>query len=172
MERAMMTLNEIKAQVDLLASRVGASGYILPTYGRTEDGARPHVEVDPRGYHYVVVERGQELERLTTNDLDELLYTIFKSITFSLATDYELKRRMEDQDCRRILFQRQVELLSVLSPQWGERELRNHKQTLQQHPYDDNASIRADLTKEYRDQGYPPEVAQRMACERYPLPKT
>jgi hypothetical protein len=168
----MMTLDEIKARVDQLASRVGASGNILPTYGRTEDGARPHVEVDPHGYHYVIVERGQELERLTTSDLDELLYTIFKGITFSLAIDYELKHRMEDQDCRRILFRRQVELLLALSPRWGERELLDHKQILQQHPYDDNASIRADLTKEYRDQGCSPEVAWRMACERHPLPRT
>ncbi|HEX8144186.1 MAG TPA: Imm63 family immunity protein [Pyrinomonadaceae bacterium] len=165
----MMTLSEIKIEIDRLAALIDASGYVLPTYGHSEDGARPHIEVDARGYHYVVVERGQELRRLTTSDLDELLFNVFESVTFSLASKYELAHRIEHQDCRRILFRRQVELLSMLSPHWGEREAQSHAETLRQHPFDDNASIRATLTKDYRDQGYSPEDASRMACERYPL---
>jgi Immunity protein 63 len=170
-QRIVMTLAEIEAEVERLAARVGASGYILPTYGRSEDGARPHIEADGRGYHYVVVERGQELERITTNDLDELLFHVFESVTFSLASKYELAHRIERQDFRRILFRRQIELLSVLDPRWGERAARGHEQTLRQHPFDDNASIRASLTKDYRDRGYAPEAAWRMACEKYPLPR-
>jgi hypothetical protein len=168
----MMTLSEIKTEVERLAARIKASGYVLPTYGRSEDGARPHIEVDARGYHYVVVERGQELTRLTTSDPDELLFNVFESITFSLASEYELAHRVERQDCRRILFRRQIELLSVLSPHWGERQARSHEQTLRQHPFDDCASVRASLTKEYRDQGYSPEAAWGMACEQYPLAHT
>ena len=166
----MLTLSQIEAQVEQLATRVGASEYILPTYGRTEDGARPHIEVDSRGYHYVVVERGQELEHHTTNELDELLYLVFKGVTFSLAINYELKHRVKGQDFRRVLFQRQIELLSALSPDWGERELRQHHETLRQHPFDDNADVRADLAQEYRNQGGSPELAWRKACEQYPLP--
>ena len=166
----MLTLSEIKAEVDRLAAQIDASEYVLPTYGRSEDGARPHIEVDARGYHYVIVERGQELERRTTNDLGELLFNVFKSVTFSLASKYELAHRIEHQDCRRTLFQRQVELLSMLSPYWGERESQSHEQILRQHPFDDNCSSRATLTKDYRDQGYSPEAAWKMACEQYPLP--
>jgi len=143
LQKAMLTLSEIKTEVDRLAAQIGASGNILPTYGRSEDGARPHIEVDSRGYHYVVVERGQELARLTTNELDELLYNIFESMTFSLACKYELAHRIETQDCRRIIFQRQVELLSELSRRWGERESQRHKEILRRHPFDDNANIRA-----------------------------
>ena len=164
----MMTLSEIEAEIDRLAAQINASGNVLPTYGHSEDGARPHLEVDARGYHYVVVERGQELKRITTSDLDELLFNVFESLTFSLACKYELAHRIEQQDFRRILFQRQLELLSRLSPQWGEREAGNHEQTLRQHPFDDNASLRATLTKHYRDQGYSPEAASRMAFEQYP----
>ncbi len=60
----MMTLSEIKAEVDRLATQIGALGYVLPTYGSSEDGARPRIEVNARSYHYVIVESGQELERL------------------------------------------------------------------------------------------------------------
>jgi hypothetical protein len=59
----LLSLEEIKSEIDDLAQRIGASGLILPTYGRSEDFARPHIEVDDSGYHYVVVERGQEMER-------------------------------------------------------------------------------------------------------------
>ena len=136
-----MTLSEIKAEVDRLAAQIGASGYILPTYGSSDDGARPHIEVDSRGYHYVVVERGEELKRLTTSDLDELLFNVFEGITFSLACNYEVAHRIKKQDSRRILFQRQVELLSALFPYWGEREARIHVQILRTHPFNDNVSI-------------------------------
>src|SRR5437870_4904903 len=86
----MKTLTEIKTEVDRRAALIGAVGrYSLPTYGHTEDGARPHIEVDSRGYHLVVVERGQEQSRFTTRDLDELLYRIFQSVTHDLAFAYE-----------------------------------------------------------------------------------
>lgn len=165
----MMRLSEIKTEIDRLAAQINASGDVLHTYGRSEDGARPHIGVDRRGYHYVTVERGQELERLTTSDPNELLFKVFENVTFSLACKCELPYRIENQDSRRILFQRQVELLSMLSSDWGEREARSQEQTLRQHPFDDNASIRASLAKDYRDRGYAPEAAWRMACEQYPL---
>jgi hypothetical protein len=168
----MATLSEIKTEIDRLAAQINASGNALPTYGHSEDGARPHIEVDARGYHYVIVERGQELERLTTTDLDELLFHVFESVTFNLASKYELAHRIEHQDCRRILFSRQVELLSTLSQHWGERSARRLEQTLRLHPFDDEAGIRATLIKDYRDHGYSPEAALKMACEQYPLSQT
>jgi hypothetical protein len=140
----MKSLADIKQEVDKLAAVIGASeSHTLPTYGRTEDFARPHIEVDSRGYHFVVVERGRELERLTTLDLDEVLFRIFRSVTFSLATDYELAHRIETQDCRRIIFQKQVELLGHLSRQWADREAREHDLILRDHPLDDQSTIRA-----------------------------
>jgi len=117
----MLELSEIKVEVDRLAHRIGASGCVLPTYGSTDDGAKPHIETDVRGYHYVVVERGKELRRITTRDLGELLFHIFEAVTFSLACDYELSHHVESQDRRRMIFRRQSELLAVLSREWSDR---------------------------------------------------
>jgi hypothetical protein len=164
------TLNEIKTEVSRLAAQIGAPVDLLPTYGYSDDSARPHIEVDSRGYHYVVVERGEELSRVTTVELDELLYCIFKDVTFDLAGKYELKQRVENQDSRRMIFKHQVELLSRLSPEWGEMKAQEHKRILEQHPYDDQANIRADVAKTLRGQGLSPESAWKMACEKYPLP--
>jgi hypothetical protein len=168
----MTTLTEIKTEVDRRAALIGAGGhYGLPTYGYSEDGARPHIEVDSRGYHFVVEERGQELSRVTTEDLDELLYQVFQAVTHMLASDYESRHRIEGQDSRRLLFHRQVELLSRLSARWAERQAEEHRRILADHPFDDNSLIRAELSRELREAGYDPQTAWQMACDRYPLPE-
>src|SRR4051812_20272455 len=167
----MKSLTGIKAEVDRLAAMIGATGHHAPpTYGHTEDFARPHIEVDSRGYHFIVVERGHERERFTTGELDDLLCRIFQSVTFSLTIDYELAHRIETQDCRRLGFHRQIELLSQLSKRWAEREAEEHERILREHPFDDHSGIRATLTKELRETGHSPETAWHMACERYLLP--
>ena len=164
------SLDEIRAQVNRLAARIEATQSLLPTYGSSIDGAHPHIEVDARGYHYVVRERGQETDRVTTNEFDELLYHVFKHVTFSLACQYELRHRVEGQDFRRLLFRYQVALLSMLSPDWAEREAHEHEHILESFPYDDLAIARVDLARTLRKQGLVPEVAWRQACDRYPLP--
>lgn len=159
----MKTLVQIQGEVERLAALIGAVGHhSLPTYGRTEDGARPHIEVDSRGYHFVVVERGQEQSRSTTKDLDDLLYQIFQSVTFSLACAYELQHRVETQDCRRLLFRRQIELLSQIYERWGQREAEEHERILKEHPIDDLSGVRARLSA---------QNGWKKACEQYPLPK-
>ena len=74
----MLTLAQIQAEVDRLASTIGASGdSSLPTYGRSDDCGRAHIEVDEVNYHFVIAERGTENTRVSTPDLDHLLYLSF-----------------------------------------------------------------------------------------------
>lgn len=164
-------LPEIENRVRDLAARIGAPRQLLPTFGCSEDGARPHVEVGREGLlHYVVVERGQELDRQTVVELDELLWHIFKHVTFSLACEFELKHRVAFRDCRRLIFAKQVELLGVLSAEWADREQRDHEAILTRHPFDDAASERATLCVTLREAGQSDDLAWRNACDRYPLP--
>ena len=137
----MLTLSEIEAQVNALSQKIGAPQSTLPTYGHSEQTARPHIEVSSVVYCYVVAERGQEISRYTAFEIDELLYKIFSDVTFILSTDYELKHRIENQDCRRLIFQHQIELLSLLSSQWAEKEAQEHRQILQQNPFIDSPSL-------------------------------
>ena len=132
-----MTLAEVKAEIDRRAAIVGADGNSLPSYGRTRDFGYPHIEIDSRGFHYVVVERGNELSRITTPDLDELLYHVFSAITFGLAGRYEVQHRVRGKDTRRIMFDRQIELLAQLSPTWAERRLKQQGEILVEHPFVD-----------------------------------
>jgi Immunity protein 63 len=139
----LLTLKEIEVEVNHLAGLIAAPKDLLPTYGYSRDFAYPHIEVDQSGYHYVIIERGQELDRRSTGDMLQLLYWVFESVTFSLAIDYELKNRIENQDFRRIAFAKQEEFLAILNPEWAERQKIKHLAILQKHPFDDLAGLRA-----------------------------
>jgi hypothetical protein len=132
-----MELSEIKNEVDKLAAKIDVPEEYLPTYGYSEDFARPHIETDGIGLHYVIVERGQELQRDSTLDVAQLLYWIFESITFSMSTKYELENREANKDCRRLIFMHQENLLGQLNIKWQEKSNQEHQKILERYPYND-----------------------------------
>ena len=134
----MRTLAEIEAEVARLAKRVSAPSNAYPTFGYTADFGRPHIEIESRQYHYVVVERGAEVLRESTSDPNELLYWIFEGVTFSMACAYELAHRIPGQDFRRLMFSKQVELLSSIDPDMARRGKDEIAKTLRNAPFDDN----------------------------------
>ncbi|MBZ9623729.1 immunity 63 family protein [Clostridium sp. FP2] len=71
------------------------------------------------GYHYVISEKRQEIKHQVTKNLDELLYSTFKDITFEMACDYEVRNRIEGQDFRRLLFNKQLELINLISEEFS-----------------------------------------------------
>jgi len=163
------SLEEIKEKVQELASKINAPTDLLPTFGYSKDFAYPHIEVDNLGLlHYVVIERGQELDRKTTNKLDDLLYWIFADVTFNMACDYELKNRIEDKDFRRIMFDKQEQLLGQLNDIWKQTENEEHIRILKTHPFDDLAGLRATYFGELRKQGFSEIEISKMAYEKYP----
>ncbi|MFD2937546.1 Imm63 family immunity protein [Spirosoma flavum] len=133
-----MTLSDIQKQVEALGAQIDATQTLYPTYGYSMDGALPHIEIDhSQTFHFVVVERGRELERQTTTIPDELLYWIFDTITFSMACAFELKNRNHTQDFRRILFRKQEDLLGCLNIGWQEKKQEQHILILAKHPFRD-----------------------------------
>ena len=163
------SLNDIKKKVDELALKINAPKNLLPTYGHIIGDATPCIEIDRNGcMFYVISERGQEYERRKTDKIDDLLFWIFASVTFSMSCDYELRNRIEDRDCRRIMFDRQVELLGQLNETWGEREQAEHQNILKSFPFDDLAGLRATFCGQLRQQGYSEVEIEKLSYEKYP----
>ncbi|RYF97439.1 MAG: hypothetical protein EOO00_00060 [Chitinophagaceae bacterium] len=132
---------QLKNIIESLALKINAPASLLPTYRISDDGALPHLVVDDAGiYHFIVVERGQELEHRKTSDRNELLYWVFAGITFSMACKYELKHRVKDQDFRKILFEHQEQLLASLSADWHKREVSAHAAIVERSPFDNDLS--------------------------------
>ncbi|HOU85756.1 MAG TPA: Imm63 family immunity protein [Spirochaetota bacterium] len=163
-----LNLKEIADEVNNLARKIKAPKNTLPTYGHTIDGAHPHIEVDQYGYHYFVIERGQELKRKTTQNIHELLYWIFESISFSMAIEFELVNRIDDQDSRRIGFKKQEELLGILNLDWEEKQKNDHLNILKDYPFDDFAGLRATLSGELRKKGLSENEINKLVYEKYP----
>jgi hypothetical protein len=166
----MLTLKELEAAVRDLAGKIGAPDAYLPNFGHHQVDAHPHVEVDASGYHWIVIERGDEQRRRTTCELDDILYTIFDQVTLNLSMDYEFRHRVRDQDARRVQFQTKIHLLSLMSQEWAKRGAEHQEQVLQQYPFDDRIDKRIELTRFYQTQGYSQSTAEEMATEKYPLP--
>ena len=159
----------IRKKVKELAKKIDVPANLLPTYRFSAGDASPLIEIDKQGrLHYALIERGEELERRTTENLDELLYWIFSGIATSMAFKYELKNRIEDKDCRRIAFDKQIELLSILNENWSKIEYEEHLQILKNHPFDDLAGLRAKYYRELREKGLPEDEIEKLAFEKYP----
>lgn len=131
-----MDAASVVASIRQLAKFIDAPSSLIPATVPSDQGA-PHIEANNSAYHFVVCERGQELERRTTSEMDELLYWTFQSITFSMAADWELAHRQRGQDARRQLFKRQHELLGKLNAAWAARRDAEVAEVLREHPFDE-----------------------------------
>jgi hypothetical protein len=163
------SLKDIEKEVNKLALTISAPSHLLPTFGHAIGDATPCIEVDNNGYmFYVISERGREFERRKTDKLEDLLYWIFASVTFTMSNYYELKNRVKDKDCRRIMFDKQEELLGQLNETWKQRERAKHQHILTMHPFDDLAGLRATLCRQLREQGYTEIEIEKLAYDKYP----
>lgn len=124
----------IQRRVKTLAEKLGQSNFAIST-SSNEDGS-PHIEVD-EGYHFIVRERGLELSRKQTDDLDELLYWIFEGLTARMSWDFELQHRRPAEDSRRQAFAKQIELLASLSSGWAARQRLEQEDIIRHHPFRD-----------------------------------
>ncbi len=131
-----MKLGEIQSKIEALAKVIEAPAHNLPKYGYVGEGA--YLETEGNFLHLVIVERGEELERFTHLDTDEVLFHVFSKITFSMASDYECRHRVRGVDFRRLLFKKQLELLGMLNPEWKKREFERQQALLRQYPFEDN----------------------------------
>lgn len=123
-------MNKIKETIESLAKRINAPEIYLPTYNNSEDFARPHIEKHGNELHWVVIERGQELERRKTTELKELLFWVFDSVTFEMATKEEVKNRNEDEDFRIQLFKIQEKLIGKIDPDYQKALHEKHSKLL------------------------------------------
>ena len=113
---------------------------ILASFSRGTGFGDPHIEVDTTHYHYVVTERGKELERKTTLDADELIYWLISDVIRDIASDYEMKHRVPNQDSRRQQFQKEIELFLLVNPDWAARKKNELAVILAEHPFSDKMS--------------------------------
>ncbi len=136
-------LNQVKRKAIEYCKRLGISESVLPLFGVNGDDA-VSVYITQSGYRLEYSERGRRDLIIETEELDTLLYYIFRYITSDMAGAYELNNRDPTKDSRRIRFAKQIELLTILSSDWAERERQDHSGILANHPFDDERTVLVD----------------------------
>lgn len=132
--QVQVELDQIKALVDGMATRISAPSHLLPTYGSSEDMGRPHVEIDARGYHLIVVERGVEQYRTTVKSCDDLLFEIFRNVASSMAFAFEMQQARRDIDPRGVAFNKALSILGALNKDWEKRQKEHYDRVLLKSP--------------------------------------
>ena len=130
----LLATRTIQQRAKALAMRLGKPDFQLKSKPMHDGSA--HVEVND-AYYLIATERGHEVDRRRTNDVDELLYWVMEGLPSSMSWNYELAHRREGEDARRQAFAEQVELLGTLSPDWAARKRREQADILQRHPFRD-----------------------------------
>jgi len=121
----MQQAAHIEAEVKRIASVLGAPSQLLPAVGHLNGGEGAHIEVDSYGYHYVVMERGVELDRHFTIDLDDLLFYTFDNVASELANQVLHSSSVgADDRSADIHHLTKLQMLGWLSSAWRERARR------------------------------------------------
>lgn len=92
---------------------------------------------DNGDYHYCGTERGRVNMHNITRSLFELSYWILKDQVFMMAIEFEHRNRIAGQDGRKLIFQKELELLEVLGENYKKRIEIDIDERLKQYPYQD-----------------------------------
>ena len=132
-------LINVRENVEKYGALINVPSHLYPTYGYSDDGTHPHIEIDDLDQlFYVIVERGEVLKRDLALNMNHLLYMIFRDITFWISVSYEVEHRIMNEDFRRQLFAKQVELLGTLDVSWAQKMKEEINDILKTHPYVDD----------------------------------
>lgn len=132
-----LSLEQLCLQIEQIALNTATPHDLLPTYGKSEDFGRPHIELTAGGYAYVIVERGTELERTEYDDSADLYFHVFQDALSSQATRYATKHRVTARDFRRPLFAEKIRLAGIVSEDWKMRTEREIARILLENPFVD-----------------------------------
>lgn len=133
----MYQYNYLRRKTMELCEIIDVPKALIPDFGKENSIAHPYIEIKIPFLYLVVNENGIELERKKCCNSDQLLYLVFKKITFDMAVQYEVENRNINQDPRRVIFSYQLELMKKLSLRWNKSLKEEINNILLKAPYND-----------------------------------
>jgi|GEM_PF-5744845 len=118
MKNTLLKLSEIKEMVNKMNEELCLDKNKLPSYGVGNEYNPTFVVVNKVGYSFFEFnpyhnKKNQHLI-ISTLNIDELLFEIFKDSTFFIGVNYEHEHRIPNQDTRIVMFNKHIEVLSSL----------------------------------------------------------
>lgn len=136
--------DRVLQEMRTLGSTIGASEADLPTIWNPKYAPDIWwIEVHSHPEHFVYSlfyeERGLRRQLAESKNKDDVLETVFVSVTQSLASHYEARHRRPGEDSRRQWFDLQIDLMNRLRPEWAQRLRAHQLSVLQTFPFVDRS---------------------------------
>lgn len=121
----MKTIAELRAGLLKIGERLGDGVrpnhyFIIPD--RPDGVATPYLEIHEKEYHFIVSERGSELDRKVTLDDDEILYWFVECGVDALASHYAALTSTPEKEFRDVYFRKQYRLMLAIKTEWATRK--------------------------------------------------
>ena len=167
--QSLLTIKDLTYE---LAKKINAPISALPDIFHKIDGA--YIESDQKGnIIYVIKERGEiifqkKASNNDSNEINELLYSIFSDVIRIMSQQYELNNREGGKDTRRMLFSKEEDLMGELNEMWRIKKQIEHSEILGMNPFSDEDELRFELIVNLRANGMSLSEARKIACDKYP----
>ena len=133
----MESFNKIQEYIYEYGKKIGAPLSLMKIYNSEQSDGVPFVQVCNNSYKYIFMERGFKFDEWETDNLDELLFWIMRDKVFSISSKYEFINRIDGEDSRRVLFSKQLQLMSILNLEWWKKMNEEIQEILRKSPYSD-----------------------------------
>ncbi len=133
-------LLSLQAEYNELCQRIKPIDGEYTILTEREDVGVAHIEFADGEYHYIVTERGLDLERRSTADRREILYWLIYSLTFWMGVAFEFENRLENGlDGRRVMFAHWLEQMKKADQAMADRLENDIAAILAANPFVDQA---------------------------------
>lgn len=129
------SLQIVEMQMRRRAVLISVPSELLPALGRLEETRRHYIEAGEIYYQYIYQNRGDEVSRRSTERLDDLLYWVFRDVTFEMATTRSAHEIAHGTDIRQPIYRIQKELMASLKPSWADRLAAEIEEVLTRNPF-------------------------------------
>lgn len=93
------------------------------------------------GYHIWYVEKGKVREQRITLKKETVLLYVLDIVSFDVAMNHAQKNRKENEDFRRELFKKEIEIYSLFGEKCEKKKQREVEKSLKKNPYNDNQTV-------------------------------
>lgn len=117
----MKTIEELRNELLKIGEQLGGGTrpnhyFFIPD--QPDGVATPYLEIHGKEYHFIISERGLEIQRKVTLSDDEILYWFVESAVAGLASAYAAKHSSE-REFREVYFRKEYSLMLSVKPEWA-----------------------------------------------------
>lgn len=123
-QKIMKKIEELRLEILKIGEQLGGGVrpnhyFIIPD--RPDGMATPYLEIHGKEYHFIVSERGIEIDRKVTLSDDEIIYWFVECGVESLASEYAALSRKPESEFRSVYFRKQYCLMLAIKTEWATR---------------------------------------------------